>query len=449
MSGWNEQGQRFSSRVNPNTPKFPTPPNDSTRFREPQYQDPRSSYVDGSSNSPHDSANSNSARNDRLATQMAGAPDRFVQQMAGASVFSQHTETPPNSSHTPFLHDVELQTPQITHPPYQTSYFQQPTPLSQTEIPLGNQSISSNPLQTYLPAQHYSHPYQQVHQHESPYQTHPQTQNNVLVLDQLQQTINNLTQQLAATQQQLSETNSFNRQLQQKLLESAVNSSTSTVRSTQIPEQVSLQHAPSQYVTYSMASESQQQQSQPTITSTAETLLPSLPAQQPLPQRETPAAYANQQHDAQCTPSVILAEHGSITSSLSSHFTNLGHASKNTTKAPSQQQSIRHTDFQQTHYPGTQDDTSSNHSGDEMPDLINRHASLSSSSTRSDDNSIGIGQPETKEIDPEDGPNEVLSVHHITTPPNTHEELHRHICPTVKRFHSCIIFWRSALLHTS
>eukprot|EP00957_Ditylum_brightwellii_P059491 4516928-Ditylum_brightwellii.AAC.1 len=61
MSGWNEQGQRFSSRVNLNTPKFPTPLNDSMRFREPQYQDPHSSYVDGSSNSLHDSANSNSA----------------------------------------------------------------------------------------------------------------------------------------------------------------------------------------------------------------------------------------------------------------------------------------------------------------------------------------------------------------------------------------------------
>eukprot|EP00957_Ditylum_brightwellii_P184220 14031365-Ditylum_brightwellii.AAC.1 len=85
MSGWNEQGQRFLSCVNLNTPKFPTPPNDSRRFREPQYQDPRSSYVDGSSNSPHNSANSNSAQIDWFATQMAGAPDRFVQQMAGAS----------------------------------------------------------------------------------------------------------------------------------------------------------------------------------------------------------------------------------------------------------------------------------------------------------------------------------------------------------------------------
>eukprot|EP00957_Ditylum_brightwellii_P122726 9359409-Ditylum_brightwellii.AAC.1 len=75
MSGWNEHGQRFLSRVNPNTPNFPTPPNDSTRFREPQYQDPRSSYVGGSSNSSHDSANSNSAQINRLATQMAGAPD--------------------------------------------------------------------------------------------------------------------------------------------------------------------------------------------------------------------------------------------------------------------------------------------------------------------------------------------------------------------------------------
>eukprot|EP00957_Ditylum_brightwellii_P126609 9650503-Ditylum_brightwellii.AAC.1 len=75
MIGWNEQGQRFSSRVNPKTPNFPTPLNDSTRFHEPQYQDPRSSYVDSSSNSPHDSANSNLAQIDWLATQMAGAPD--------------------------------------------------------------------------------------------------------------------------------------------------------------------------------------------------------------------------------------------------------------------------------------------------------------------------------------------------------------------------------------
>eukprot|EP00957_Ditylum_brightwellii_P070723 5375368-Ditylum_brightwellii.AAC.1 len=65
--------------------------------------------------------------------------------MAGASVFSQHTETPPISSHTSFIHDVELQTPQISqHPPYQTSYLQQTTPFSQTEIPLRNQSIFHN-----------------------------------------------------------------------------------------------------------------------------------------------------------------------------------------------------------------------------------------------------------------------------------------------------------------
>eukprot|EP00957_Ditylum_brightwellii_P175300 13345131-Ditylum_brightwellii.AAC.1 len=75
MSGWNEQGQRILSCVNPNTQKFPTPPNDSTRFREPQYQDPCSSYVNGSSKSPHDSANSNSARINLFAAQMAGAPD--------------------------------------------------------------------------------------------------------------------------------------------------------------------------------------------------------------------------------------------------------------------------------------------------------------------------------------------------------------------------------------
>eukprot|EP00957_Ditylum_brightwellii_P130230 9934611-Ditylum_brightwellii.AAC.1 len=34
-------------------------------------------------------------------------------------------------------------------------------------------------------------------------------------------------------------------------------------------------------------------------------------------------------------------------------------------------------------------------------------------------------QPETKEVDPEGGPNKVLSVNCITTPPNTHEELNR------------------------
>eukprot|EP00957_Ditylum_brightwellii_P183946 14011702-Ditylum_brightwellii.AAC.1 len=75
MRGWNEQGQRFLSRVNPNTLKFPTPPNGSTRFHEPQYQFPRSGYVDGFSNSPHNSANSNLAQIDRFATQMAGAPN--------------------------------------------------------------------------------------------------------------------------------------------------------------------------------------------------------------------------------------------------------------------------------------------------------------------------------------------------------------------------------------
>eukprot|EP00957_Ditylum_brightwellii_P079302 6029905-Ditylum_brightwellii.AAC.1 len=60
-----------------------------------------------------------------------------------------------------------------------------------------------------------------------------------------------------------------------------------------------------------------------------------------------------------------------------------------------------------------------------MPNLINRHALSSSSSTCSDESSIGIGQLETKEVDPEDGPNKVLSVNHITAPPNTHEELNR------------------------
>eukprot|EP00957_Ditylum_brightwellii_P015985 1204013-Ditylum_brightwellii.AAC.1 len=75
MSGWNEQGQRFSSRVNPTAPEFPTPPTDFTRFCEPQYQDPCSGYVDSSSNSPHDSANSNSAQINRFAMQMAGAPN--------------------------------------------------------------------------------------------------------------------------------------------------------------------------------------------------------------------------------------------------------------------------------------------------------------------------------------------------------------------------------------
>eukprot|EP00957_Ditylum_brightwellii_P122918 9371694-Ditylum_brightwellii.AAC.1 len=110
MSGWNEQGQRFLSCVNPTTPRFPTPPTDFTRFREPQYQDPRIGYVDGSSNSLHDSTNSNLAQIDWFATQMAGAPDWFAQQMAEASIFSQQTETSPNSSHTSFIHDVELQT---------------------------------------------------------------------------------------------------------------------------------------------------------------------------------------------------------------------------------------------------------------------------------------------------------------------------------------------------
>eukprot|EP00957_Ditylum_brightwellii_P043257 3278179-Ditylum_brightwellii.AAC.1 len=60
-----------------------------------------------------------------------------------------------------------------------------------------------------------------------------------------------------------------------------------------------------------------------------------------------------------------------------------------------------------------------------MPDLINRHASSSLSSTCSDENSVGIGKPETKEVDPDDGPNKVLSVNHITVPPNTQEELNR------------------------
>eukprot|EP00957_Ditylum_brightwellii_P007075 536256-Ditylum_brightwellii.AAC.1 len=91
MSGWNEQGQRFSSCVNPTTPRFPTSPTDFTRFREPQYQDPRSGYVNGSLNSPHDSTNSNSAQINQFAQQMAGAPDRFAQKMAEASIFSQHT----------------------------------------------------------------------------------------------------------------------------------------------------------------------------------------------------------------------------------------------------------------------------------------------------------------------------------------------------------------------
>eukprot|EP00957_Ditylum_brightwellii_P009389 709926-Ditylum_brightwellii.AAC.1 len=68
MSGWNEQGQRFLSRVNPTTPRFLTPLTDFMWFHEPQYQDPRSGYVDGSLNSPHDSANSNLAQIDRFAT---------------------------------------------------------------------------------------------------------------------------------------------------------------------------------------------------------------------------------------------------------------------------------------------------------------------------------------------------------------------------------------------
>eukprot|EP00957_Ditylum_brightwellii_P110656 8439185-Ditylum_brightwellii.AAC.1 len=60
-----------------------------------------------------------------------------------------------------------------------------------------------------------------------------------------------------------------------------------------------------------------------------------------------------------------------------------------------------------------------------MPDLINKHASSSSSSICSDENSIVIGIPETKEVDPDDGPNKALSVNHITAPPNTQEEINR------------------------
>eukprot|EP00957_Ditylum_brightwellii_P072768 5530686-Ditylum_brightwellii.AAC.1 len=58
-----------------------------------------------------------------------------------------------------------------------------------------------------------------------------------------------------------------------------------------------------------------------------------------------------------------------------------------------------------------------------MPDLNNRHASSLLSSTCSDENSIGIGISETKEVDPDDGPNKFLSVNHITAPLNTQEEL--------------------------
>eukprot|EP00957_Ditylum_brightwellii_P207207 15351970-Ditylum_brightwellii.AAC.1 len=169
--------------------------------------------------------------------------------------------------------------------------------------------------------------------------------------------------------------------------------------------------APSKYVTYSMASASQQQQSHPTTASAAEALLSSPLVHQPPPQKQQPVAYAKQQHDAQCIPSFILGEHGLVTSSLSSHFTNLGHTSRGTTKAPSQQNQqhpIQQTELQaqpqQTQYPVLQDDTSSNHSGHEMPDLINSHASSLLSSTCSDGNSIGIGIPETKEVDPDDGP---------------------------------------------
>eukprot|EP00957_Ditylum_brightwellii_P193436 14729302-Ditylum_brightwellii.AAC.1 len=60
-----------------------------------------------------------------------------------------------------------------------------------------------------------------------------------------------------------------------------------------------------------------------------------------------------------------------------------------------------------------------------MPDLINRHALPSLLSTCSDENSIGIGKPATKEVDPEDGPNKVLSVNCLTAPPNTQEKLNR------------------------
>eukprot|EP00957_Ditylum_brightwellii_P115994 8848951-Ditylum_brightwellii.AAC.1 len=57
-----------------------------------------------------------------------------------------------------------------------------------------------------------------------------------------------------------------------------------------------------------------------------------------------------------------------------------------------------------------------------MPDLINKHASSLSSSTCSDGNTIGIGIPETKEVDPDDGLSKVLSANHITALPNTQEE---------------------------
>eukprot|EP00957_Ditylum_brightwellii_P051308 3889855-Ditylum_brightwellii.AAC.2 len=85
MSGWSEQEQWFLSRMNPTTPRFLTPPTDLTRFSEIQYQDPRSGYVDSSSNSLHKSANSHPVQINWFAQQTAGASNWFAQQMAGAS----------------------------------------------------------------------------------------------------------------------------------------------------------------------------------------------------------------------------------------------------------------------------------------------------------------------------------------------------------------------------
>eukprot|EP00957_Ditylum_brightwellii_P202685 15331287-Ditylum_brightwellii.AAC.1 len=119
MSGWNEQGQRFSSCFNPPTPRFPTPPNMLQRFHKPQYQESHCGYVEGSM-CPHEHATSNSVLL-QTHTQHMHAP-----------AASQTNATPPDFVH----HDVELQTPEI--PPNQPLHFQQQTMFPPTEIPVGN-----------------------------------------------------------------------------------------------------------------------------------------------------------------------------------------------------------------------------------------------------------------------------------------------------------------------
>eukprot|EP00957_Ditylum_brightwellii_P209045 15360011-Ditylum_brightwellii.AAC.1 len=82
------------------------------------------------------------------------------------------------------------------------------------------------------------------------------------------------------------------------------------------------------------------------------------------------------------------------------------------------QQAVLRTQYQNPQNPVTHDDTSYSQSDyKNIPDLINKKASSSSSSSGSDEISIRIGAPETKQCEPDDEPSKHQTVLNAPTSP--------------------------------